>query len=103
PEGRSPAELRYLQRRGYDMRCFTSDLLTSAVGGGVQIERERRWLLGDRWRLERASEGDASAPFPTAAALVASLFPGADRSIELDKKNASRLQSARQVHASALD
>ncbi|RPI58723.1 MAG: DUF2207 domain-containing protein, partial [Lysobacterales bacterium] len=38
PAGRSPAELRFLKRRRYDMRCFTSDLLTAAVDGGVRIE-----------------------------------------------------------------
>jgi uncharacterized membrane protein YgcG len=101
PEGRSPAELRYLERRRYDMRCFTSDLLTSAVHGQVEIEREPRLLRSDRWRLQRVGEGDA-APFPTVAALVARLFSGANRSIELAKKNASRLQSTRQAHAKAL-
>src|SRR5690606_15968873 len=102
PAGRSPAELRYLKRRGYDMRCFTSDLLASAVNGGVESERERRRLLGDRWRLERGSD-DAAAPFPTVSALIANLFSGAANTIELDKKNASRLQSARQTHSSALN
>ena len=45
-QGRAPAELRYLKRRRYDMRCFTSDLLISAVHGEVEIERDRRPLGG---------------------------------------------------------
>ena len=60
PHGRSPAELRYLKRRRYDTRCFTSDLLTSAVDGGVHIEREDR-LLGDRWHIGRTA-GAPRAP-----------------------------------------
>jgi hypothetical protein len=103
PAGRSPAELRYLRRRGYDTRCFTGDLLTAAVHGDVQIECEPRWLLADRWHLRRMRASDEAALFPTATALIARLFPGADASIELDNKNASRLQSARQAHAKALN
>ena len=102
PEGRSPAELRYLKRRRYDMRCFTSDLLTSAVEGRVRIEREDRFLLSDIWRLERV-DGGAEARFPSAAALMARLFPAGESSIELAKKNATRLIGARQAHAKSLN
>jgi len=75
PQGRSPAELRYLKRRRYDMRCFTADLLTAAVGGGVNIEREERFLLGDRWRIQRTAGGGAGR-FPSVTALLDRLFPG---------------------------
>ncbi|MBN1237275.1 MAG: DUF2207 domain-containing protein [Gammaproteobacteria bacterium] len=102
PEDRSPAELRYLARRRYDMRCFTSDLLTSAVEGHVEIEREPRVLLGDRWRLTRTGGAGAGERFPTVSALIERLFPGGNGDLELDKKNASRLQRARQAHAKAL-
>src|SRR5690606_4686976 len=54
PAGRSPAELRYLRRRRYDPRCFTADLLVAAVDGHLEIEREPRMLLGDRWYLRRS-------------------------------------------------
>jgi uncharacterized membrane protein YgcG len=101
PAGRSPAELRYLKRRGYDMRCFTSDLLTSAVDGHVRIDREDRLLRSDLWRLERI-DGGPEARFPTAAALMAGLFPGGAGSIELKKKNATRLMSASQAHKKSL-
>jgi uncharacterized membrane protein YgcG len=101
PEDRSPAELRYLNRRRYDARCFTSDLLTSAVHGDVRIERERRFLFGDRWRLQRVAEGDAATSLPTVRALIARVFLN-DDSVELEKKNASRLAHARQTHAKAL-
>lgn len=40
PEGRSPAELRYLRRKcTYDMRCFTADLLLLAVDGVARLNR----------------------------------------------------------------
>ncbi len=101
PAGRSPAELRYLKRRRYDMRCFTSDLLTAAVDGGVQIECDDRVLLSDRWRLERIS-ADPPRRFASATVLIESLFPAGAGTIELVKKNATRLMSAHQAHAKAL-
>lgn len=102
PEGRSPAELRYLLRRRYDPRCFTSDLLISAVNGRVAIERERRRLLGDRWFVRSTGDGSGAAAPHTVAALTAALFGKGDR-VELDKKNASLLQRVRTLHAKALD
>ncbi len=101
PAGRSPAELRFLQRRRYDMRCFTSDLLTAAVDGSVRIEREDRVLRSDCWRLERTSAG-APGRFPSTTALIESLFPAGAGTIELEKSNATRLMSAHQAHAKVL-
>ena len=66
PPGYSPAGLRFMQRMGYDMRCFSSDLLALAVAGKVRIHRDKR-LLKDDWELERV---DASAPSPLIAAAV---------------------------------
>jgi uncharacterized membrane protein YgcG len=101
PKNRSPAELRYLKRRRYDMRCFTADLLTSAVEGGVRIEREDRLLLGDRWQIERVDGGPVGR-FPSVTALLAELFRGGAGSIELAKKNARRLMSTGQSHTRSL-
>lgn len=101
PQDRSPAELRYLMRRSYDMRCFTGDVLTMAVDGQLCIERDSRMLRSDRWRLERT--GDTGSSFPSAAALFSSLFPGSVRTLELVKTNATRLQAARSAHTRVLD
>jgi hypothetical protein len=102
PKGRSPAELRFLNRRRYDMRCFTSDLLTAAVDGAVRIEREGRLLLGDRWRIERTA-GDVARRFPSVTALLGRLFPDGPDTLELDKANAALLTSANRAHLKALN
>jgi len=103
PKDRSPAELRYLCRGGYDSRCFTADLLTLAVSGQVLIEREDRLLFKDRWRLERTGATADPRLHRTASALLASLFePGATR-LELQQENASRLQKAHSAHTTALE
>ena len=39
-----------MKLRRYDTRCFTSDLLAAAVDGSLSVEREQRFLLGDRWQ-----------------------------------------------------
>jgi len=101
PKDRSPAELRYLKKRRYDMRCFTGDLLSSAVEGGVRIEREARFLLGDRWQIERVAGGGVGR-FPSVIALIAALFKGGAGTIDLTKENAARLMAARQSHARSL-
>lgn len=88
PEGRSPAELRYLRRGRYDMRCFTSDLLTSAVEGEVVIERENRLLFKDRWRLDRIGVAGHEGKLATPAVLLASLFSGGQAKIELTQESA---------------
>jgi uncharacterized membrane protein YgcG len=83
------------------MRCFTSDLLTSAVDGHVRIDREDRVLRSDLWRLQRI-DGGAETRFPTAAALMAELFPAGASSLELKKKNSTLLTKAWLVHAQSL-
>jgi hypothetical protein len=101
PQGRSPAELRYLKRRRYDNRCFTSDLLTSAVDGGVHIEREDRFLLGDRWQIAR-TPGAGPGRFPSVTALIGGLFHQGADTIELTKSNSSRLLAATRAHTKFL-
>jgi hypothetical protein len=102
PQGRSPAELRYLKRRRYDMRCFTGDLLTSAVDGGVHIEREDRFLLGDRWQIVRTA-GAGPGRFPSVTALIGGLFQKGADAVELTKSNARRLMAASQAHSKFLN
>ena len=101
PQGRSPAELRYMKRRRYDMRCFTSDLLTAAVDGGVQIEREERFALGDRWQIQRTA-GGGPGRFPSVTALIAALFQKGASAVELAVENAERLTAAGQAHTKIL-
>ena len=102
PRDRSPAELRFLKRRRYDMRCLTSDLLTSAVEGSLQIEREGRLLFGDRWRLTRTASG-GTGRFPSVNALLERLFPDGAGTLELDKDNAPLLMGAHRAHFRVLN
>ncbi|PKM08499.1 MAG: hypothetical protein CVV14_03720 [Gammaproteobacteria bacterium HGW-Gammaproteobacteria-4] len=103
PADRAPAELRYLRRRRYDTRCFTSDLLSAAVDGKVAIERKDRMLRKDQWSLRRLDIGSPLMRFPTPSALLTELFPASMRTLVLEDGNASHLQRAQRAHAKALN
>jgi hypothetical protein len=101
PEGHTPAGLRYMRRMGYDTRCFSADVLALAVAGAVRIEREKGFLSDD-WTLLGGDTPSVEAVGAPAHALHRSLF-GSGARVELEKRNASRLQRAHQAHTKALD
>ena len=99
--GHTPAGLRYMRRMGYDMRCFSSDVLALAVAGCVRIHRDKGFLKDD-WRLER----DGPARWPTlhepAARCSARLFADGP-TLVLKNKNATTVAGARAAHSKALE
>ncbi|MFO0028540.1 MAG: DUF2207 domain-containing protein [Pseudomonadota bacterium] len=103
PPDRSPAELRYLRRHGYDTRCFTGDLLCAAVDGQVVIEREDRTLRRDLWRLQRRDTEAGPPRLAAPARLLAGLFPGGAGALELDQAHGPILRAAQAAHQQALD
>lgn len=100
PAGYSPAGLRYMLRMGYDTRCFSSDLLASAVDGAVGIHASEK-KRGDHWTLEKTGEAQRAAT-PEQRTLLERLFAGGVRVLELDNKNATTMQAATTAHSSAL-
>lgn len=101
PQGHSPAELRYIRRMGHDNRCFSCDLLALAVAGYLRIEREKGFFK-DAWKLVRLPKQDGGDELPPSqAALLSRLF--ANRAtLDLEKANASIMQSAQSAQAKAL-
>ncbi len=103
PAGHTPASLRYLQRMGYDMRCFSSEVLALAVAGCLRIVREKR-LLKDDWNLDRMEQRcDARAAGDSQRTLLDRLFSGGRQSLELKNNNATTVSAAKNAHSSALD
>ena len=101
PEHQTPASLRFLLRMGYDMRCFSSEVLALAVAGCLRIVRDKGFFK-DEWRLERAAmppEGSA----PAQHALFARLFKDGSPTLLLKNTNASTVSSARRAHSRAID
>jgi Predicted membrane protein (DUF2207) N-terminal domain/Predicted membrane protein (DUF2207) C-terminal domain len=101
PAGLSPASLRYLRRMGYDMRCFSSEVLALAVAGCLRIVRDKGFFK-DSWKLERASESGTRAIYETQRTLLGRIF-AAGSELVLEKKNATKVSAARQAHSSALE
>jgi uncharacterized membrane protein YgcG len=100
PAGQTPAALRFLMNMGYDMRCFTSDVLALAVAGCLRIVRDKGFFK-DEWRLERASVPPEGAP-SAERALFTRLFKDGSATLVLKNTNASTVQSARSAHSSAI-
>src|SRR5690606_10139667 len=101
PAGYSPAGLRYMQRMHYDMRSFSADLLSLAVGHVLLIERDKG-RLQETWTLRKREAAPTAPLTPEQSALLDALFDGGRTSLELHNKNAATIQKARAAHGKAL-
>lgn len=101
PPGYSPASLRFVQRMGYDTRCFSADLLSLAVAGKLRIHREKG-LLKEDWELEKTgTPGPVAAP--EAEVLLSKLFEDGNPKLKLKNTNAVTVAGAQLAHSTALD
>jgi uncharacterized membrane protein YgcG len=100
-EGHSPAGLRYMQMMGYDMKCFTGDVLALAVAGRLRIHQEKHFL-GEQWSLERTESQSASQISAGQQALLAGLFPGGEDTLILKNTNSDIMGAARREHRKIL-
>ncbi len=100
-EGQTPAGLRFMENMGYDMRCFTGDILALAVAGRLKIHKEDHFL-GDQWSLERLHGSDSAHVSPGQQTLLAGLFPGSTSSLVLKNTNAAIVAAARDLHLKLL-
>jgi uncharacterized membrane protein YgcG len=92
-EGQTPAGLRYLEKMGYDMRCFTGDVLALAVAGRLRIHEDKK-LFKNEWSLERLHPDSPSPISLGQQALLDGLFRSGD-TIVLKNTNASTVATAR--------
>lgn len=102
PPDHTPAGLRYVRRMGYDMRCFSAEVLSLAVAGRLRIEREDR-LLRDEWRLEAQSSDGGAKLAPAQRALLDGIFADGKQSLVLQNTNARHVSRARAAHEKVLD
>lgn len=101
-QGQTPAGLRFMEQMGYDMRCFSADVLSLAVAGHLRINQDKKFLK-DEWRLDRTDSAAALQVEPSQQALLDRIFAGGRDSIVLKNSNASKLSAARDVHTKTLD
>lgn len=102
PTGHSPGGLRYVAGMKYDTRCFSGDLLASAVEGAISIHHEKRRFV-DAWRIQKSAGGGLGEVSTTEQrVLLEQLFAKGRSLLELDNANARVIQAAIQRHRSAL-
>jgi len=102
PEGQSPASLRFLMRMGYDMRCFSSDVLALAVAGCLRIVQDKGFFK-DEWRLESTGAPPPAGASTGQRALLGGLFKDGERTLVLKNTNATQLSAARSAQSKAID
>lgn len=102
PRDKTAAGLRFVQRMGYDARCFSAEVLALAVGGHLKINRDKHFLK-DSWRLDRNGAGASASASPSDTALLTLLFPGGKQSLELKNTNATIVSAAQNAHKEALE
>ncbi|MGH8177353.1 MAG: DUF2207 domain-containing protein [Steroidobacter sp.] len=102
PTGHTPASLRYLQRMGYDMRCFSAEVLALAVAGCLRIVRDKR-MLKDDWSLDRAASTGNAPLSDSQRSLLERLFSGSKQTLVLKNTSAATVSAARMAHTRALD
>jgi len=100
-EGQTPAGLRYLEKMGYDMRCFTGDVLALAVAGRLRIHEDKK-LFKNEWSLERLHPATPSPISLGQQALVDGLFRSGD-TLVLKNTNASTVAAARDAQKKFLE
>ena len=101
PQGQTPSGLRYLEKMGYDMRCFTGDVLALAVAGRLRIHEEDK-LFKNEWSLERLHPPSPSPVSLGQEALLVGLFRKGDKLV-LKNTNASTVAAARDGQKKILD
>ncbi|MFI4970283.1 MAG: DUF2207 domain-containing protein, partial [Lysobacterales bacterium] len=95
PAGFTPGALRYVERMGYDDRCFAADAVDLAVRGALEIRQD-----GKDYSLHRRG-AHVDMP-PAEAALMAATF-AADATLALKQSQHLRIAAARAAHRACLD
>jgi uncharacterized membrane protein YgcG len=99
--GQTPAGLRFLEKMGYDMRCFTGDVLALGVAGRLRIHEEDK-LFKNEWSLERLHPATPSPISQSQELLLSGLFRKGDKLV-LKNTNASTVAAARDAQRKALE
>ncbi|MET0225400.1 MAG: DUF2207 domain-containing protein, partial [Dokdonella sp.] len=91
PEGLTPGALRYIERMGYDDRCFAADVVDLGVRGALRIEQR-----GRDYTLQRARGANADV-LPLEVDLLKGLF-GPSEVLALKQAEHTRIAAALKAH-----
>jgi uncharacterized membrane protein YgcG len=86
---------------GYDMRCFTGDVLSLAVAGHIRIH-EREKMFKNEWQLEQTQPHNGATISDAQRSLLNGLFRSGSPLV-LKNTNATVVAGARDAHRKHLD
>ena len=95
PRGFSPASMRFIERMGYDNKCFTSAVINLAVKGALEIDAESGFRIR---RREAPRDGFAAGE----KQVLDGLFAGGRDEIGIVQSNHSILSRAKSRHQRSL-
>jgi uncharacterized membrane protein YgcG len=96
PEGFSPASMRFIERMGYDKKCFTSAVVNLAAKGALEIDE-----TGSNFKIRRL-DADQTDLAPGEKQVLSGLFAGGGE-IEIKQSNHSTLSKAISRHERSLE
>ena len=96
PEGYSPASMRFIERMGYDNKCFTTAIINLAVKGAVDINDDK-----GNFRIIKQG-GPKEALAPGEAQVVSTLFKGGSDNFNIVQSNQPTLSKAIDKHKKSL-
>jgi len=95
PAGFTPGALRYIERMGYDNRCFAADVVDLGVRGALTIAQD-----GKQYELQRTRGANADV-LPLEVELLKNLF-GASEILALKQSEHTRIAAALKAHEASL-
>ena len=96
PQGYSPASMRFVERMGYDKKCFTSAVINLAVKGAVEIDHGGKHFTIRRLDTPRAELA------PGEQQVIKGLFNNGRTEIDIKQVNHSTLSAAISRHEDKL-
>ena len=96
PEGYSSASMRFIERMGYDNKCFTTSIINLAVKGAVDINDD-----DGSFKVIKQDAGNPSLA-PGEAQVLNGLFGGGRGNISIVQSNHSILSKAISKHKKSL-
>lgn len=96
PPGLTPGALRYVERMGYDDRCFAADVVDLAVRGALEIHQD-----GKDYSLLRGHGAPADLPAAETTLLAGTL--GSGNKLSLKQSEHVRIAAARSAHRARLE
>ena len=96
PDGYTPAELRYVERMGYDDRCFAADLVDLGVHGALRIDKTGKQFVLRSRAFERAG-------VPALELALRDNLLGDRDELVMEQSEHVRIGGARKAHAAGID